>query len=162
MPLKKKISLRLSSSKENSHFFIVFAQKMLDIQTKHFYICRNENQGLLGMDELLKILKALSDKNRLRIVKMLQQKNLCVCEMTDILGLATSTVSNHLSILKDADIISDLKDGKWIDYYLNTRTKNIFLNGLLPLLTFWLNNDAQVQADLQKLKTTNRLNLCKV
>ena len=114
------------------------------------------------MDELLKILKALSDKNRLRIVKMLQQKNLCVCEMTDILGLATSTVSNHLSILKDADIISDLKDGKWIDYYLNTRTKNIFLNGLLPLLTFWLNNDAQVQADLQKLKTTNRLNLCKV
>jgi len=114
------------------------------------------------MDELLKILKALGDKNRLRIVKMLQQKTLCVCEITAVLGLATSTVSNHLSILKDAEIIGDIKDGKWVDYYLNTRTNNVFLNGLLPLLTFWLNNDAKVQADLEKLKTTNRLDLCKI
>ncbi len=113
------------------------------------------------MDELLKILKALSDKNRLRIVKMLQQRNLCVCEITDILELATSTVSSHLSILKDADIIGNAKDGKWVDYYLNTRTNNVFLNGLLPLLTFWMNQDPQVQADLEKLKTTNRLDLCK-
>ena len=114
------------------------------------------------MDELLKILKALSDKNRLRIVKMLQQRSCCVCEITAVLGLATSTVSNHLSILKDAEIIGDIKDGKWVDYYLNTRTNNVFLNGLLPLLTFWLNNDAKVQADLEKLKTTNRLDLCKI
>ncbi len=113
------------------------------------------------MDELLKILKALSDKNRLRIVKMLQMKTLCVCEITALLELAPSTVSNHLSILRDAEIIGDIKDGKWVDYYLNTRTNNIFLNGLLPLLTFWLNQDAQVQADLQKLKMTNRLDLCK-
>jgi ArsR family transcriptional regulator len=113
------------------------------------------------MDELLKILKALSDKNRLRIVKMLQMKTLCVCEITALLELAPSTVSNHLSILRDAEIIGDIKDGKWVDYYLNTRTNNVFLNGLLPLLTFWLNQDAQVQADLQKLKMTNRLDLCK-
>jgi ArsR family transcriptional regulator, arsenate/arsenite/antimonite-responsive transcriptional repressor len=113
------------------------------------------------MDELIKILKAFGDKNRLRIVKLLQKKKLCVCEITEILGLATSTVSNHLSILKEADIISDVKDGKWVDYNLNIRTNNVFLNGLLPLLTFWLNNDAQVQADLEKLKTTNRQDLCK-
>ncbi|MCI0515867.1 metalloregulator ArsR/SmtB family transcription factor [candidate division KSB1 bacterium] len=113
------------------------------------------------MDELLKILKALSDKNRLRIVKMLQLKTLCVCEITAVLGLAPSTVSNHLSILKEVEIIGDIKDGKWVDYYLNTRTNNAFLNGLLPLLTFWLNQDAQVQADLQKLKSTNRQDLCK-
>ncbi len=113
------------------------------------------------MNELLKIFKALGDKNRLRIVKMLQQKDMCVCEITAVLGLATSTVSNHLSILKDAEIIGDVKDGKWVDYYLNTRTNNAFLNGLLPLLTFWLNNDAQVQADLEKLKTTQRSDLCK-
>lgn len=113
------------------------------------------------MDELLKILKALSDKNRLRILKMLQMKTLCVCEITDILGLATSTVSNHLSILKEADIIHDVKDGKWVNYTLNIRTTNVFLNGLLPLLTFWLNNDTQIQADLEKLRTINRLEICK-
>ena len=114
-----------------------------------------------GMDELLKILKALSDKNRLRIVKMLQQRSCCVCEITAVLEIATSTVSSHLSILKNVGIIEDVKDGKWVDYYLNTRTNNVFLNGMLPLLTFWLNNDEQVQADLKKLKTTDRLELCK-
>jgi len=113
------------------------------------------------MDELLKILKALSDKNRLRIVKMLQQRSCCVCEVTAVLEIATSTVSSHLSILKAAGIIEDVKDGKWVDYYLNTRTNNIFLSGMLPLLTFWLNNDVQVLADLKKLTTTDRLELCK-
>ncbi|MEE4311301.1 MAG: metalloregulator ArsR/SmtB family transcription factor [candidate division KSB1 bacterium] len=114
------------------------------------------------MDEVLKILKALSDKNRMRIVKMLQQRSCCVCELTSVLSIANSTVSSHLSILKEAGIIEDVKDGKWVDYYLNTRTNNAFINGMLPLLAFWLNNDEQVKADLQKLKTTNRLDLCKM
>ncbi len=113
------------------------------------------------MDEILKILKALSDKNRLRIVKILQQRSLCVCEITSILELATSTVSSHLSILKDAEIIMDQKDGKWVDYRLNTQSQNPYLIGLLPLIAFWLNDDPQVKSDLQKLKTTDRVELCK-
>ncbi len=113
------------------------------------------------MDEILKILKALSDKNRLRIVKILQQRSLCVCEITSILELATSTVSSHLSILKDAEIIMDQKDGKWVDYRLNTQSKNPYLIGLLPLIAFWLNDDPRVKSDLQKLKTTDRVELCK-
>ena len=113
------------------------------------------------MDKLIKILKALGDKKRLRIVKMLQQKTLCVCEITAALGLATSTVSNHLSILKDAEIVGDIKDGKWVNYYLNTSTKNIFLTGLLPFLTFWLNEDEQVKSDLEKLNKTHQSELCK-
>lgn len=114
------------------------------------------------MEQLVHIFKALGDKNRLRIIKMLQQRTLCVCEITAVLGLATSTVSNHLSILKSADIIGDIKDGKWVDYYLNTKSGNFFINGLLPLLMFWLNDDEQAQADKEKLKITNRLDLCKV
>ena len=112
------------------------------------------------MEQLVKILKALGDKNRLRIVKMLQQKDLCVCEITAVLGLAASTVSNHLSILKHAEIIGDMKDGKWVEYYLNTQTKNIFINGLLPLFTFWLNNDEQVKLDMEKIKIVDREKLC--
>jgi len=113
------------------------------------------------MEQLIKIFKALADKNRLRIVKMLQQKNLCVCEITAILGLATSTVSKHLSILKEAKIIGDIKDGKWVDYYLIKGGRNIYLAGLLPLIFFWLNDDTQIKSDVKKLKTTRREDLCK-
>ena len=113
------------------------------------------------MNQLSKIFKALGDKNRLRIVKMLQQKSLCVCEITAVLELATSTVSKHLSILKGAEIISDRKDGKWVEYYLNTSPKNIFITGLQPLISYWLNDDEQVKSDLKKLKTTDRIELCK-
>ena len=59
--------------------------------------------------ENTKIFKALSDNSRLRILKMLQTKSLCVCEIQDILGLAASTVSKHLSILRDAGFISEEK-----------------------------------------------------
>ena len=112
------------------------------------------------MDKLVQILKALGDKNRLRIVKMLQQKKMCVCEITAVIGLAVSTVSNHLSILKGAEIIGDMKDGKWVEYYLKTKTKNIFVVGLLPLISFWLNDDEQIKSDLKKIKIVNREKLC--
>ena len=113
------------------------------------------------MDNLIKILKALGDKNRLRIIKMLQQKQLCVCEITAILGLATSTVSKHLSILKNADLIYDAKDGKWVDYFLNRDGKNVYITGLFPLLFYWLDRDEQIQMDLLKIKNVSREVLCK-
>ena len=112
------------------------------------------------MEKLVKMFKALGDKNRLRIVKMLQQRSLCVCEITAVLQLATSTVSKHLSILKAAELIIDTKDGKWVDYHLNRQGSNIFLSGLLPLLAYWLNADDQVRNDLARLKTVDRNVLC--
>ena len=67
------------------------------------------------MDEFTKIFKALTDKNRVRILKMLEQKPLCVCEITSALDISISTVSSHLSILKEAGFITDFKDGKWLN-----------------------------------------------
>ena len=68
------------------------------------------------MRNFIKVFKALSDFNRIRIVKMLQLRPLCVCEIREVLDLATSTVSKHLSILRDAELILDEKDGKcWRD-----------------------------------------------
>lgn len=112
------------------------------------------------LNDLLLILKAIADKNRLRIIKMLQKRSYCVCEITAVLDIATSTVSKHLSILKNAGIIEDMKDGKWVHYFLIESSNNIFLNALLPLLSFWLNNDEQIIADLKKLETMNREKLC--
>lgn len=114
------------------------------------------------MEKLVNIFKALGDKNRMRIVKMLQQKPLCVCEITAILQLAPSTVSKHLSILKNTEIIGCVKDGKWVEYHLRPNRKNVFLSGILPLITYWINDDEQIKSDLQKLEATNRNELCNV
>ena len=113
------------------------------------------------MDRLIKIFKALGDKNRLRIVKMLQVKQLCVCEITAMLELATSTVSKHLSLLKEAGIIADRKDGKWAEYRLNSNVNNLFVDGLMPLVKNWLNDERQIQKDKQKLERTDRDLLCR-
>ena len=112
------------------------------------------------MDKLVRIFKALGDKNRLRIVKMLQRKSLCVCEITAILSLATPTVSKHLSILKGAGIIKDMRNGKWVDYSLNKNGINLYWMGLIPFLAYWLENDEQVMADAEKINTVSREELC--
>ena len=114
------------------------------------------------MEKLVNIFKALGDKNRMRIVKMLQHKPLCVCEITAILQLAPSTVSKHLSILKNSEIIGSVKDGKWVECHLRPNRKNVFLSGILPLITYWINDDEQIKNDRQKLEATNRDDLCNV
>jgi ArsR family transcriptional regulator, arsenate/arsenite/antimonite-responsive transcriptional repressor len=68
------------------------------------------------MTELVTIFKALSDETRLRIIKLLEQGELCVCDITTALDLIQPKVSFHLSTLKDAGFVSDRKDGKWIHY----------------------------------------------
>lgn len=67
------------------------------------------------MLNLAKTFKSLSDTNRIRILKMLEVRPLCVREITEVLKLATSSVSKHLSILRDAEFIIYEKDGKWIN-----------------------------------------------
>lgn len=67
---------------------------------------------------LEKIFKALADKNRLRIINMLSQKPMCVCEIRSVLQLSQSTVSGHLRILKEADLVEDKKEGLWVEYHL--------------------------------------------
>jgi len=112
------------------------------------------------MEDLVKLFKALGDRNRIRIVKLLQVKPLCVCEITQILGLAISTVSRHLSILKGAGLIKDVKVGKWIEYSLTTDKNNSYIVAFMPFLNFWLNDDDQIQRDREKIQNTNRYEIC--
>jgi ArsR family transcriptional regulator len=112
------------------------------------------------MREITRVFKALSDSNRLRILKMLEVKPLCVCEITEVLRLATSTVSKHLSILREADLISDSKEGKWVIYQLNPSTGNEQVNQLLPLIKKWLPEDEIVKQDLEKVKFVDRNIIC--
>jgi ArsR family transcriptional regulator, arsenate/arsenite/antimonite-responsive transcriptional repressor len=106
------------------------------------------------------IFKALSDKSRLRILKMLQKKSLCVCEITAILQLATSTVSNHLSILKESGLIIDEKDKKWINYKINPNPGNPEIASVLMSLHLLLEEDDMVKKDRELIQRVDREVLC--
>ena len=70
------------------------------------------------MKRFISITKALSDENRIRILWALRGRELCVCQLIELLGLAPSTVSKHLSILKNALLIESRKQGRWMYYRL--------------------------------------------
>jgi ArsR family transcriptional regulator, arsenate/arsenite/antimonite-responsive transcriptional repressor len=73
------------------------------------------------MEELVSIFKALSDETRLRIIKLLEQGELCVCDITAALDMVQPKVSFHLSTLREAGLIKDRKQGKWTHYSLNEK-----------------------------------------
>jgi ArsR family transcriptional regulator len=114
-----------------------------------------------GMRNLVKIFKALSDPQRIRILKMLEVRPLCVCEISEILKLANSTVSKHLSLLRDVDFILDKKEGKWVNYSLNPENKN-FVNKLQPLIEDSLKKDKTVKDDIGRIKSIDRHHICNI
>jgi len=70
------------------------------------------------MRQFMNITKALADPNRARALLALQRGELCVCQITELFGLAPSTVSKHLSILLQAGLVESRKEGRWIYYRL--------------------------------------------
>ncbi|MDA8212720.1 MAG: metalloregulator ArsR/SmtB family transcription factor [Clostridia bacterium] len=71
------------------------------------------------MRKLAEFFKALGDENRLKIVQMLAEKEMCVCEVIDRLDLSQPAISHHLKILRQAGLVKDTKEGKWVYYALN-------------------------------------------
>jgi len=107
------------------------------------------------------IFKALSDKSRLRILKMLQTKSLCVCEITEILKLAASTASKHLSILRDAGLITDEKDKKWINYRINPKPKSNIVSNALLFILLQLEDDEIIKNDKKLINIIDREVICR-
>ncbi|BBB33350.1 ArsR family transcriptional regulator [Thermotomaculum hydrothermale] len=77
------------------------------------------------------VFKALGDPNRLAIVLMLSIREMCVCEIVDILPVSFSTISSHLKILQNANIVEGRRDGKWVFYKLSN---DEFVLDLIKLL----------------------------
>jgi len=70
------------------------------------------------MFEIMAVTKALADETRVRLLAALQDGELCVCQLIELIGLAPSTVSKHLSILRSARLIEGRKNGRWMYYRL--------------------------------------------
>jgi ArsR family transcriptional regulator len=111
------------------------------------------------MKAFIKVMKSLSDPSRVKMVKLLQHKEMCVCEIQEALGLAQSTVSKHLKILEDAGLIVYSKDGLWVNYRLADGAKSPYVANMLGNLRHWLNNESEIDELVQRLDRIDRLTI---
>ncbi len=96
------------------------------------------------MQEFIRVMKALSDPNRVKILKLLQEHPLCVCELQAALDIAQPTVSNHLKVLEEAGLVDYRKSGLWVYYHLSDRTRTPYAATLLGSLKHWLKDDPEI------------------
>jgi ArsR family transcriptional regulator len=75
------------------------------------------------MKEIIKAFKALSEPTRLRIFLLLMERDLCVCELTFVLNMSQSRISHQLRLLRDADLVEDKREGRWIIYTIPQSVK---------------------------------------
>jgi ArsR family transcriptional regulator len=105
----------------------------------------------------LRVMKAVADSARVKILKMLQHRDLCVCEMQTVLGISQPAVSRHLRLLEDADLVRSQKDGMWNNFRLATKEEcNPYSWVTLKNLRSWLEDEPQVGEVLKRIKTVDR------
>ncbi len=112
------------------------------------------------MREFVKVMKALADPNRVKMIKLLQHRVMCVCEIQASLGLAQSTVSKHLKTLEDADLITFSKEGLWVNYRLADGAKSPYVSSLLGNLRHWLEDDPEIAKLVNRLPVIRRETIC--
>ena len=116
------------------------------------------------MREIIDITKALSDANRVRALMLLTDGPLCVCQIIEMLGLAPSTTSKHMSILRQVGLVEGDKQGRWMHYSLPTKNASIQAKKAIQWVISGLDNDSLIQQDkikLQKLLKMDKEALCR-
>jgi DNA-binding transcriptional ArsR family regulator len=108
------------------------------------------------MKELVVVAKALSDKNRVRVLMLLGDGELCVCQIIEMLGLAPSTISEHMAVLHRAGLVEARKEGRWIYYRLRDAGASGSAREALRWAQESLGNDKQVRSDARRLRAVKR------
>ena len=108
------------------------------------------------------ITKALSDPNRVRILLSLRRGELCVCQITELFGLATSTVSKHLSILNQAGLILSRKTERWVYYRLPDQSAPVAVREALDWVKKSLAKTEEAAADGRRLAKIVKMNLAEI
>lgn len=111
------------------------------------------------MKQYLAITKALSDASRVRMLCALRGGELCVCQLIELLGLAPSTVSKHLSILNQAELIESRKDGRWVYYRLASKSGTDVAARMTKETFRALAESTAITQDDKRLKTIRKINL---
>jgi ArsR family transcriptional regulator, arsenate/arsenite/antimonite-responsive transcriptional repressor len=108
------------------------------------------------MKEFLKVMKASSDPTRVKILKMLGRRVMCVCEIQTALGTAQSTASKHLKILEDAGLVVSKKEGLWVNYLLADGRQSPYASNLLGNMRHWLDDEPEISGLLEKIVRIDR------
>lgn len=103
------------------------------------------------MNELVLAAKALADPTRVRVLSALRSGELCVCELSDALGVTQSTLSTHLQVIREAELVTTRKKGKWVYYALNSEAKRL-LKGVFDFFADELASAPQLRRDTDRLK----------
>jgi len=102
------------------------------------------------------VMNAVADPTRVRILKMLQGGELCVCQIIAVLSLSPSTISRHLFLLKSAGLVLDRREKKWVHYSLNRENDDVHVKGILRELSAWLERDPVVVKDRARLAAARK------
>jgi len=114
------------------------------------------------MREFMTITKALSDLNRVRVLLALWRRELCVCQITELFGLAPSTVSKHLSVLNHAGLVLSRKTERWVYYRLADNTAPVVVREALDWVRKSLAQTDESVADAKRLKRIWKMNLAEI
>lgn len=112
------------------------------------------------MKKFVSVMKALSDPNRVAVIKMLQHKVMCVCEIQAALQLAQPTVSKHLKVLEEAGLVVSRKQGIWVNYHLSDGRASPYAATLLGNMKHWLEEDPRIRDFLENLPSIQRGKTC--
>ena len=108
------------------------------------------------MRKLVKAFSALSDETRIRILKILLERDCCVCEVMQALDISQSRASRNLSILEDTGFVSSLREGLWMVYSLN-RQSNDSVTSLLRMLGTCMEGEDIIKQDKERLERAVRI-----
>ncbi len=104
------------------------------------------------MRTILSITKALNDQTRLRMLLVLAHGELCLCQLVELFGLAPSTISKHLNILYDSNLVTRRREGKWAYFGLVGRGASPEVKRAIRFVSEGLKGDPQVFQDEKRLK----------
>ncbi len=118
----------------------------------------SERMSAMSMRDFMSITKALADENRVRMLLCLRGQELCLCQIVELAGLAPSTVSKHMSILRQARLVEGRKEGRWQYYRLAGRDALPAVRRAIDWVRKSLADDPQTARDAERLERILELN----
>jgi ArsR family transcriptional regulator, arsenate/arsenite/antimonite-responsive transcriptional repressor len=109
------------------------------------------------MKDFMAVTKALADPNRVRVLLALDGRELCVCQISELCGVAPSTISKHLSILHHAGLIESRKEERWVFYRLPGKDAPVVVREAVNWVLKSLGDTPQAAEDRKKLKAVLKI-----
>ena len=126
---------------------------------KKFARTKPEGTGRSPMNDMVGVFKALSDPTRIRILLLLGERDLCVCEIMYILGMEQSRISHQMRILRNAGLAEDRREGRWINYRVPEAARPLLESLFADALRDRIEGCDEAAGDAQELETCIRKNI---